>query len=99
MAVSAGGSASQSLTIKRDATLPSVSFGSHASSYTVDQTVTISKLDLQVQFAEGEQIHTENSYKYDLSDIGKLAEQTSFTRAQTWQDQKQQFSSNLLLAV
>jgi dimethylhistidine N-methyltransferase len=64
-----------------------------------DQTVTIDKLDMQVQFGEGEQIHTENSYKYDLSDIGKLAAETGFTRAHTWQDQKQQFSSNLLLAV
>ena len=64
-----------------------------------EQTVVISKLDLQVQFAQGEQIHTENSYKYDLEDIGKLAAATGFTRAQTWQDQKQQFSSNLLLAV
>ena len=64
-----------------------------------DQTVMISKLDLQVEFAAGEQIHTENSYKYDLSDIGNLAAATGFTRAQTWQDQKQQFSSNLLLAV
>jgi len=64
-----------------------------------EQTVVISKLDLQVQFAQGEQIHTENSYKYDLGDIGKLAAATGFTRAQTWQDQKQQFSSNLLLAV
>jgi len=31
---------------------------------------------MQVQFAEGEQIHTENSYKYDLVDIDKLAEAT-----------------------
>ena len=66
---------------------------------TRQQTVVISKLDMQVQFAEGEQIHTENSYKYDLVDIGKLAEATGFTRAQTWQDRAQQFSSNLLLAV
>ena len=64
-----------------------------------EQAVTIAKLDLQVQFAAGEQIHTENSYKYDLGDIGKLAGQTGFTRAHTWQDQKEQFSSNLLLAV
>jgi dimethylhistidine N-methyltransferase len=64
-----------------------------------DQTVTISTLDMQVQFSSGEQIHTENSYKYDLADIGKLAAATGFTRAQTWQDQAQQFSSNLLLAV
>jgi len=64
-----------------------------------EQTVRITRLDLEVQFAAGEQIHTENSYKYDLKDIGKLATQTGFTRAHTWQDQKQQFSSNLLLAI
>jgi len=64
-----------------------------------EQTVTIDTLDMQVQFAEGEQIHTENSYKYDLVDIGKLAAETGFTRAHTWQDHAQQFSSNLLLAV
>lgn len=63
------------------------------------QTVRISKLDMEVQFGEGEQIHTENSHKYDLSDIGKLASETGFTRDRTWLDQKQQFSSNLLLAV
>ncbi len=65
----------------------------------LEQTVTISKLDMQVQFAAGEQIHTENSYKYDLADLGKLAGETGFTRAHTWQDQAEQFSSNLLLAV
>src|SRR5688500_4967408 len=63
------------------------------------QTVRISQLDMEVQFREGEQIHTENSYKYDLSDIAKLAAETGFTRAHTWLDQKQQFSSNLLMAV
>lgn len=66
---------------------------------TREQTVNIAQLDMEVNFAEGEQIHTENSHKYDLSDIGKLASETGFTRAQTWLDQKQQFSSNLLLAV
>jgi uncharacterized SAM-dependent methyltransferase len=66
---------------------------------TREQTVNIAQLDMQVKFAEGEQIHTENSYKYDLSDIAKLAGETGFTRARTWLDQKQQFSSNLLMAV
>jgi dimethylhistidine N-methyltransferase len=66
---------------------------------TREQTVTIRELDLKVSFASGEQIHTENSYKYDLSDIAKLAAETGFTRARTWLDQRQQFSSNLLLAV
>jgi L-histidine Nalpha-methyltransferase len=64
-----------------------------------EQTVTISQLDMAVQFSEGEQIHTENSYKYDLSDIAKLAAETGFTSARTWLDGGQQFSSNLLLAV
>ena len=66
---------------------------------TREQTVQIAELNMEVKFAEGEQIHTENSYKYDLSDIAKLAAETGFTRARTWLDQKEQFSSNLLLAV
>jgi dimethylhistidine N-methyltransferase len=64
-----------------------------------EQTVAISELEMEVQFGEGEQIHTENSYKYDLSDIARLADETGFTRARTWLDQKEQFSSNLLMAV
>ncbi|HEV7797335.1 MAG TPA: L-histidine N(alpha)-methyltransferase, partial [Pyrinomonadaceae bacterium] len=48
---------------------------------TREQTVSISQLEMEVQFGAGEQIHTENSYKYDLSDIAKLAGETGFTRA------------------
>ena len=66
---------------------------------TRDQTVTIGQINMEVQFGEGEQIHTENSYKYDLEDIGKFASETGFTRARTWLDKGQQFSSNLLRAV
>lgn len=66
---------------------------------TRDQTVSISQLDVEVQFAEGEQIHTENSYKYDLNDITKLASETGFIRNHTWLDQQERFSSNLLMAV
>src|SRR6185436_10426747 len=46
---------------------------------TRDQTVTIGQIDMEVQFGEGEQIHTENSYKYALEDIAKLAAETGFT--------------------
>jgi len=63
------------------------------------QTVNIAQLELEVQFEEGEQIHTENSYKYDLDDIAMLATGTGFSRAQTWLDSRELFSSNLLLAV
>jgi L-histidine Nalpha-methyltransferase len=66
---------------------------------TREQTVVIGKLNVEVQFGEGEQIHTENSYKYDLTDITRLASQTGFTRARTWLDSQERFSSNLLLAV
>jgi dimethylhistidine N-methyltransferase len=64
-----------------------------------EQTVNISALEMKVKFGEGEQIHTENSYKYDLSDIASLASGTGFTRARTWLDSQERFSSNLLLAV
>jgi uncharacterized SAM-dependent methyltransferase len=64
-----------------------------------EQTVTISQLEMEVKFAAGEQIHTENSHKYDLADLAKLAAETGFTRARTWLDEQKQFSSNLLLAV
>jgi L-histidine Nalpha-methyltransferase len=63
------------------------------------QTVTIGKLGMKLDFAAGERIHTENSYKYDLNDIDRLATQTGFTREQTWLDSQERFSSNLLLAV
>jgi L-histidine N-alpha-methyltransferase len=66
---------------------------------TREQTVSINQLEMEVRFGEGEQIHTENSYKYDLADIAKLASETGFTRARTWLDRGEQFSSNLLLAV
>ena len=63
------------------------------------QTVSIKQLDLTVQFEQGELIHTENSYKYDLTDVAALASNAGFTCARTWFDSHQRFSSNLLLAV
>ena len=64
-----------------------------------EQTVLISGLEMEVQFAEGEQIHTENSYKYDRNDIARLAVETGFVHDRTWLDGEERFSSNLLLAV
>jgi len=66
---------------------------------TKSQTVSIDRIDLQVQFAAGELIHAENSYKYDLDDIAGLALQSGFKCERTWLDQQKQFSSNLLRAV
>ncbi|HEV8426903.1 MAG TPA: L-histidine N(alpha)-methyltransferase [Pyrinomonadaceae bacterium] len=64
----------------------------------VDQRVRMEKLDLEVEFAEGELIHTENSYKYDMNGIRALATQTGFELSHTWLDSQERFSSNLLLA-
>ena len=64
-----------------------------------EQTVAISQLEMEVQFAEGEQIHTENSYKYDPNDIARLATETGFVHDRTWLDDEERFSSNLLMAV
>ena len=63
------------------------------------QAVRIGKLDLNIHLAAGERIHTENSYKYDLEGLSKLATATGFTRARTWLDRAERFSSNLFLAV
>ena len=63
-----------------------------------DQRVRIEKLDLEIEFAEGELIHTENSYKYDKAGIGQLAVATGFELSRTWLDSQERFSSNLLLA-
>ena len=64
----------------------------------VNQQVRIGKLDLEVDFSEGELIHTENSYKYDETGIAQLAATTGFKRTRTWLDSQERFSSNLLMA-
>jgi len=63
------------------------------------QTVNIGKLNLEVRFDAGERIHTENSYKYDLSGIAQLANDSGYTCTRTWLDSGERFSSNLLLAT
>lgn len=64
----------------------------------VAQTVTIASLGLHVDFDEGETIHTEDSRKYDVATIDRLAGATGFERTETWTDAAGRFSSNLLVA-
>lgn len=66
---------------------------------TRNQIVAIKELGMEVGFHSGEQIHTENSYKYDRHDIARLASATGFLHGRTWLDSQERFSSNLLLAV
>ncbi|MGH9970642.1 MAG: L-histidine N(alpha)-methyltransferase [Pyrinomonadaceae bacterium] len=63
------------------------------------QTVRIGKLGMEIKFAVGERIHTENSYKYDLTGIAQLAAETGFICSRTWLDSEERFSSNLLHAI
>ena len=51
------------------------------------------------RFAPGEQLHTENSYKYDLDQFVALAEATGFRQHETWFDADHQFMELLLKAV
>ena len=62
------------------------------------QVVQIPKLDMEITFAEGERIHTENSYKSDFSQLDSLAERTGFACARRWTDEAGRFSSNLFVA-
>jgi uncharacterized SAM-dependent methyltransferase len=62
------------------------------------QTVNVSALSLSIDFQEGERIHTENSYKYDLDGLSALAAETGFERAETWLDSAERFSSSLFVA-
>jgi L-histidine N-alpha-methyltransferase len=63
-----------------------------------EQTVNLGALAVSVNFREGERIHTENSYKYDLDGLSALAAETGFERAETWLDSAERFSSNLFVA-
>lgn len=63
------------------------------------QRVSLRGLEIEVVFDEGERVHTENSYKYDLAGLSELAAATGYARARTWLDEREQFSSNLFIAV
>jgi L-histidine N-alpha-methyltransferase len=63
-----------------------------------EQAVRIKALGLDVNFAAGERIHTENSYKYSPDELSALASETGFERARTWLDARGRFSSNLFVA-
>ncbi len=51
-------------------------------------------LNNELHFAQGETIHTENSYKFSLDCIEHLAENTGFKRVKTWMDKDELFSLN-----
>ncbi|MEI8665485.1 L-histidine N(alpha)-methyltransferase [Pseudoalteromonas sp. B28] len=59
-----------------------------------NQSVIIN--DQQIDFIEGESIHTENSHKYTLESFKQLASQANLKLEQTWQDDSNYFALCLL---
>jgi dimethylhistidine N-methyltransferase len=51
-----------------------------------------------VDFAAGETIHTENSYKYTDADLQTLADAGNFSLVQRWRDAENRFTDVLMLA-
>jgi dimethylhistidine N-methyltransferase len=58
------------------------------------QTVRVG--DAAFEFAEGETIHTEDSYKYGLDDFRRLAERAGFEPVTAWTDDDRLFSVHML---
>jgi uncharacterized SAM-dependent methyltransferase len=54
----------------------------------IAQKVSISALDLEVEFAEGETIHTENSYKYRSGQAEVMLTASKFAPANSWTDER-----------
>ena len=59
------------------------------------QSVGLDRLDLEVKFAAGETIHTENSYKYSSAEIQTLAAGAGLCLEQQFLDTAARFSVNL----
>jgi dimethylhistidine N-methyltransferase len=62
------------------------------------QCVIIRDLDMEVRFAKGEIIHTENSQKFDGDRLWQLADDGDFVVRRTWKDPKAYFALSQLIA-
>jgi L-histidine N-alpha-methyltransferase len=62
---------------------------------TIAQQVFIPALDLDIAFAKGERIHTENSYKYTPEMIESILRESGFRLEQSWHDRQKWFGVHL----
>jgi L-histidine N-alpha-methyltransferase len=62
------------------------------------QRVRIEALQLDVDFAKGETIHTESSYKHDATTLASLAFASGFAIERTWKDSEGRFADVLMIA-
>jgi len=59
------------------------------------QIVAIPSLNLCVRFANGERIHTENSYKYTVEMVNEMVEPAGYAITRTWFDARKWFALHL----
>lgn len=59
------------------------------------QTVQVTLMGIEVRFAAGERIHTENSYKYTLDMVQELLCVSGFRLEKTWSDRRKWFGLHL----
>ena len=59
------------------------------------QQVFLPMLDMDVTFAAGERIHTENSYKYTMEMVETIVHESGFTLETSWQDRQKWFGVHL----
>lgn len=62
---------------------------------TAAQSVFIPAIDMDVRFAEGERIHTENSYKYTDEMVSNILSESGFKLERTWSDRRRWFGVHL----
>jgi L-histidine N-alpha-methyltransferase len=62
---------------------------------TVAQQVFVPLLDMDIVFAEGERIHTENSYKYTAEMIESILRESGFKLEHSWHDRQKWFGVHL----
>ena len=57
----------------------------------IAQHVTVPALELEVRFARGDTIHTENSYKFTEQSIASIVERAGFRMERRWTDEREWF--------
>lgn len=62
---------------------------------TVAQEVFVPALDMDIRFAQGERIHTENSYKYTPKMIETILRESGFKLERSWCDRQKWFGVHL----
>jgi len=62
------------------------------------QTVWVAALELKVEFAQGETIHTENSYKFTAAALDALLHSAGFATTRTFHDPAHTFAVTLAMA-